>query len=38
LDYFESLGMCLDQRSQAGTLLQREMDRISRGEPPSHEE
>jgi hypothetical protein len=34
LDYFEALGLCLDQRTQSGTLLQREMDRISRGEPP----
>jgi hypothetical protein len=34
LDYFEGLGLCLDQRTQSGVLLQREMDRISRGEPP----
>jgi archaellum component FlaD/FlaE len=34
LDYFESLGLCLDQRTQSGSQLQREMDRISRGEPP----
>lgn len=34
LDYFESVGLCLDQRSQAGHVLQRELDRISRGEPP----
>jgi len=34
LDYFESVGLCLDQRTQAGSGLQREMDRISRGEPP----
>jgi archaellum component FlaD/FlaE len=34
LDYFESLGLCLDQRTQSGAQLQREMDRISRGEPP----
>lgn len=34
LDYFESVGLCLDQRTQAGQSLQREMDRISRGEPP----
>jgi hypothetical protein len=34
LDYFESVGLCLDQRLQAGQQLQREMDRISRGEPP----
>jgi hypothetical protein len=33
LDYFEALGLCLDQRSQSGIVLQREMDRISRGEP-----
>jgi CLASP N terminal len=34
LDYFESVGLCLDQRTQAAQQLQREMDRISRGEPP----
>jgi hypothetical protein len=34
LDYFESVGLCLDQRTVAGSSLQREMDRISRGEPP----
>jgi hypothetical protein len=34
LDYFESVGLCLDQRTQAGVALQKEMDRISRGEPP----
>ncbi|GKY90951.1 hypothetical protein MPSEU_000067900 [Mayamaea pseudoterrestris] len=34
LDYFESVGLCLDQRNQAGSSLQKEMDRISRGEPP----
>jgi archaellum component FlaD/FlaE len=34
LDYFESLGLCLDQRTQSGAQLQREMDFISRGEPP----
>jgi hypothetical protein len=34
LDYFESVGLCLDQRSQAAQHLQQEMDRISRGEPP----
>lgn len=34
LDYFEGVGLCLDQRTQAGEALQREMDRISRGEPP----
>lgn len=34
LDYFESVGLCLDQRTQAGASLQREMDQISRGEAP----
>lgn len=34
LDYFESVGLCLDQRNQAGIKLQKELDRISRGEPP----
>lgn len=33
LDYFESVGLCLDQRSQASARLQLELDRISRGEP-----
>lgn len=32
LDYFESVGLCLEQRVQAGAGLQREMDCISRGE------
>ena len=36
LDYFESVGLCLDQRTQAGATLQKEMDRISRGEPPQN--
>lgn len=31
LDYFESVGLCLDQRTTAGNILQREMDRISKG-------
>ena len=35
LDYFESVGLYLDQRTEAVSLLQREMDRISRGQPPS---
>lgn len=34
LNYFESVGLCLDQRTQAGLTLQSEMDMISRGEPP----
>lgn len=33
LNYFESVGLCLDQRFLVGRDLQREMDRISRGEP-----
>lgn len=37
LDYFESVGLCLDQRSQASAHLQHELDRISRGEPPVEE-
>jgi hypothetical protein len=31
LDYFESVGLCLDQRTASGKELQREMDRISKG-------
>lgn len=31
LDYFESIGLCLDQRTASGKELQREMDRISKG-------
>lgn len=31
LDYFESVTICLDQRSSAADILQREMDRISKG-------
>ena len=31
LDYFESVGLCLDQRTTSGKMLQREMDRISKG-------
>jgi CLASP N terminal len=34
LNYFESVGLCLDQRFVVGKELQNEMDRISRGEPP----
>jgi CLASP N terminal len=34
LDYFESVGLCLDQRFVVGRDLQKEMDRISLGEPP----
>jgi hypothetical protein len=30
LDYFESVGLCLDQRTSSGKELQREMDRISK--------
>jgi hypothetical protein len=33
LDYFESVGLCLDQRSQTSAQLQHELDRISRGSP-----
>jgi hypothetical protein len=31
LEYFESLGLCLEQRTKAGQILQRKMDRISKG-------
>ena len=31
LEYFESVGLCLEQRSKAGTILQKKMDRISKG-------
>jgi hypothetical protein len=31
LEYFESLGLCLEQRTKAATLLQKKMDRISKG-------
>ena len=31
LEYFESVGLCLEQRNKAGARLQRKMDRISQG-------
>jgi hypothetical protein len=31
LEYFESVGLCLDQRTAAGNHLRRAMDRISKG-------
>lgn len=31
LDYFESVGLCLDQRTASGNSMQKEMDRISKG-------
>lgn len=31
LEYFESLGLCLEQRKKAGSILQKKMDRISQG-------
>lgn len=31
LDYFESVGLCLDQRTQAGNILRKAMNRISKG-------
>ena len=34
LDYFESVGYCLERRSADGAKLQEELDRISQGEPP----
>ena len=38
LDYFESVGLCLDQRSQTSAQLQHELDRISRGSSSPLEE
>ena len=35
LDYFESVGLCLEQRTVAGVQMQEELDRVSRGEPPT---
>ena len=35
LDYFESVGLCLEQRTIAGVQMQDELDRVSRGEPPT---
>ena len=35
LDYFESVGLCLEQRTMAGVQMQEELDRVSRGEPPN---
>jgi len=35
LDYFESVGLCLEQRTVAGVRMQEELDRVSRGEPPA---
>lgn len=31
LEYFESLGLCLEQRRKAGAIMQKKMDRISQG-------
>jgi len=31
LDYFESVNLCLDQRTTSGNVLFREMDRLSKG-------
>jgi hypothetical protein len=31
LEYFESVGLCLDQRKKAGKFVQKKMDRISQG-------
>ncbi|VEU34818.1 unnamed protein product [Pseudo-nitzschia multistriata] len=31
VEYFESLGLCLEQRKKAGAILQKKMDRISQG-------
>ena len=38
LDYFETVGLCLDQRAQAAVHLQHELDLISRGEPPEEDQ
>lgn len=35
LDYYESVGLCLEQRAAAGAKLQQELNRVSRGEPPA---
>jgi hypothetical protein len=31
LEYFESVGLCLEQRSKAGSNLQKKMNPISKG-------
>ncbi len=31
LEYFESLGLCLEQRTKAGQILRKKLDRISQG-------
>jgi uncharacterized membrane protein YgcG len=31
LEYFESVGLCLEQRTKAGSILQKKMDKISKG-------
>ena len=31
VEYFESLGLCLEQRKKAGSIMQKKMDRISQG-------
>lgn len=31
LEYFESVGLCVEQRAKAGVLLQKKMDKISKG-------
>jgi hypothetical protein len=31
LEYFESVGLCLEQRNKAGLSFQKKMDRISKG-------
>jgi hypothetical protein len=32
LEYFESVGLCLEQRAKAGAILQKKMDKISKGD------
>jgi len=31
LEYFESVGLCVEQRAKAGSILQKKMDKISNG-------
>lgn len=31
LEYFESVGLCVEQRAKAGSILQKKMDKISQG-------
>ena len=31
LEYFESVGLCMEQRTKVGSILQKRMDKISKG-------